>query len=152
MVKTNLRWLGAAWKLLPNRIRRRLTRAANNKFMASVVGVITNPRGEILILNHVLRPGSGWGLPGGFMNWTEEPEDALRREMREEVSLELRNVRLEHVRNLGGHIEIVFSAEAAGEPVISSHEISGFSWFPVSNLPEGLQPGQIMLIKRIHGG
>src|ERR1043165_6051075 len=45
--------------------------------------------GRVLLLRHVLRKGSGWGIPGGFLRAGEQPEEAVCRELREETGLEL---------------------------------------------------------------
>src|SRR5438477_13036922 len=95
--------LGSVWKKMPRRLRRWLTRRVQVKFTISAAGVITNERGEVLLLNHVLRPVSGWGLPGGFLNAGEQPEAAFRREIREETGLELADVKLAHSRTLQQH-------------------------------------------------
>jgi len=64
----------------------------------------------------------GWALPGGFVEYGESVEDAVRREMREETGLELANLRQFHVysdpkRDPRGHcVSVVFSADGVGEP------------------------------------
>src|SRR5438552_2393758 len=101
--------LGKIWKVLPRNSRRWLTRRLQPHFTVSAAGVITNDRGEVLLLNHVLRPVSGWGLPGGFLNAGEQPEAAFAREIREETGLELSDVKLAHSRTMQRHIEIIFT-------------------------------------------
>jgi len=117
--------------------------------MVSVVAVVTNQDGKVLILDHVLRPGSGWGLPGGFMEPFEQPEESIRREMREEVGLELQDVRLVIVRSLGRHIEVIYRADAFGEARVMSREITQFGWFDPTQLPADLNAGQRTLVARI---
>ena len=60
-----------------------------------VVGVLRNERGEYLLCrmppDRGVFPGE-WGLPGGGLEPGETLEQALRREIREELSLELRDV------------------------------------------------------------
>ena len=61
-----------------------------------VVGVVQNKAGEILICkmprNRGVFPGQ-WGLPGGGIEEGETVETALRRELEEEVGLEVTNIR-----------------------------------------------------------
>ena len=66
--------LGKFWKLTPPFLRLRLIRASQSKFTASAAAVITNERGEILLLDHYIRPGGGWGFPCGFL----ESGDSIR--------------------------------------------------------------------------
>jgi nucleoside triphosphatase len=60
-----------------------------------VVGIVRNPRGEYLLCrmpdDRGVFPGE-WGLPGGGVEPGETLEQALRREIREELGLELRDV------------------------------------------------------------
>ena len=64
-------------------------RFTHARFTVTAGAVIFNDKGEVLLLKHRFRAGSGWGLPGGFMETDEQPIDALRRELREEIGLEV---------------------------------------------------------------
>ena len=56
----------------------------------TVSAVIRDEAGRILLARRAYAPGAGlWDLPGGFMNESEEPLEALGRELREETGLEL---------------------------------------------------------------
>jgi 8-oxo-dGTP diphosphatase len=44
--------------------------------------------GKVLLI-HRRNPPHGWALPGGFVEYGETVEDAVRREMKEETGLEL---------------------------------------------------------------
>ena len=48
--------------------------------------VVENPEGRVLLVRHSYM--AGWGLPGGGVGHGEPPEDALLRELREEVGLQ----------------------------------------------------------------
>ena len=123
-------------------------RATQRKFTASVAAIIQNERGEVLLLNHVLRPApSGWGIPGGFLDFGEQPSDAVKRELREETGLELKELKIFRVRTIGRHIEIIFSAEAIGEASVKSREISGLGWFKVEEMPEKMSRIQKTVIE-----
>ena len=81
--------IGQVWGRIPYFARLRVIRATQAKFTVSVAAIIINERDEILLLNHVLRPVFGWGVPGGFVEAGEQPETAVRREIREETGLEI---------------------------------------------------------------
>ncbi len=141
--------IGKLWKWMPKRVRRWLTRRFQTSFTVSAAGVITNERGEVLLLNHVLRPVSGWGLPGGFLDAGEQPEAAFRRELREETGIELSDVTHVLTRTLHRHIEIIFAAKTIGEPVVKSREIIELGWFDLENMPPGMSIDQKFLILKI---
>src|ERR1043166_9655771 len=103
------------WKVLPKPLRTFIARRVETKFTVSVTGIVTNDRGEVLLLDHLLRPKSGWGPPGGFLERGEQPETALKREIKEETTLELKDIRLVRARTFKRHVEIVFTARAVGE-------------------------------------
>jgi 8-oxo-dGTP diphosphatase len=144
--------IGFAWKSLPSWLRLRIIRTTQQKFTVSAAAVITNRQGEVLLLNHLLRPFSGWGLPGGFLTAAEQPEEAIRRELREETGLELKDVEMFQVRTIGRHVEIMFRATAYGEARVHSREITELGWFHVDELPEGLPRSQKDVVRRLVAG
>lgn len=140
------------WKKMPPWLRLRITRATQHKFTASVVGIISNEDGEVLLLDHLLRPASGWGLPGGFLEPFEQPADGLRRELREETGLELTDVKHFRTRVIRRHVEILFTARATGDGAIGSREISEIRWFPIDAVPPEMNRDQQALIREVFHG
>jgi len=120
---------------MPPRARTFVTRRLQPKFTVSVTGIVTNDRGEVLLLDHWLRPNSGWGPPGGFVEAGEQPEAALRREIKEETTLDLADVRLLRARTFKRHIEIIFTAAAVGEARLKSREIREVRWCMPDEMP-----------------
>jgi len=56
----------------------------------AVACIIENPQGEILLTRRAFEPAKGMlDLPGGFVNLDETAEDAVRREIKEELNLEI---------------------------------------------------------------
>ncbi len=66
--------VGTIWKNLMPYLRLKIVRATQQKFTVSVAAIIINENEEILLLNHVLRPHSVWGIPGGFVKSGDSPK------------------------------------------------------------------------------
>jgi ADP-ribose pyrophosphatase YjhB (NUDIX family) len=137
------------FRAIPAGLRLRLVRMSQRKFTASAAAVVVNDAGEVLLLNHVLRPFSGWGLPGGFIDRGEQPESAIRRELMEEAGIELEELAMYRVRTVNAHIEIIFTARTAGEAAVSSREIMDLGWFAADDLPEKMSEAQKRLIELV---
>ena len=140
---------GKIWKKLPPLARLKIIRLSQHKFTASAAAIITNESGQLLLLDHFWRPGSGWGLAGGFLEYGEQPERAILRELLEETGLELKNVKLLRTRVVRRHIEFLFRAEATGTAEVKSREIRQARWFAPDELPEKMSVVQKSLIEKV---
>ena len=68
----------------------------------AVIGFVTHA-GRLLLIRRAVRPAKGkWALPGGYMDAGEMPEDALRRELCEEVGLDIQIERLLNIYPMAG--------------------------------------------------
>ncbi len=141
--------VGAAWLRVPRRVRRLVVRMTHTRFVISAGGIITDDKGRVLLLKHRFRPGSGWGIPGGFMKDGEQPEDALQRELQEEVGLRLGNLKLFTTRAFiePKQLELVYCCRAIGDTDQLSFEIQKAAWFYPDELPVELPKDQAELIK-----
>jgi ADP-ribose pyrophosphatase YjhB (NUDIX family) len=137
------------WQATPAPIRVNLIWFAQKKFTVSAAAIVFNEERKALLLNHILRPLSTWGIPGGFIDANEQPEEAVRREIREETGLELENLRLYRVRTIGRHVEILFTARGVGEAEVKSREIIELGWFAPNEMPEGTSKFQKYLIEEL---
>ena len=125
-------------------------RVAHTRFTVTAGAVIFNDKGEVLLLKHRFRAGSGWGLPGGFMEKGEQPIDALRRELREEIGLELDDVKVFAARSFKKpkQVEVLFRARANAQVQSRTVEVERAEWFALDALPEGLPRDQRVYIER----
>jgi phosphoglycolate phosphatase-like HAD superfamily hydrolase/ADP-ribose pyrophosphatase YjhB (NUDIX family) len=59
--------------------------------ISTVGALILNAGGEVLLIR-THKWSDLWGIPGGKIKWGETSEDALRREIKEETNLEIRDI------------------------------------------------------------
>ena len=140
--------LGKTWRAMPVWIRRAILRATQTSFTVSAATVVINFDNRILLLNHVLRPASGWGVPGGFLNANEQPIDAAKREVFEETGLVVDKLEMFYVQTLHRHVEFWFVGNANGEVRAKSREILEASWFTFSEMPPELNSKDRRLVKQ----
>ena len=120
------------------------------RFTVTAGALIFDDAGQVLLLKHRFRSGSGWGLPGGFLEAGEQPLDALRRELREEIGLDLEQVEVFAARSFKRprQVEVLFRCRANAEVKPRTMEVERAEWFSVRSLPDGLPKDQRVLIER----
>ena len=143
----------ALWRHAPSSVRRWGVRFFEPRFNVTAGAVITDDSGRVLLLEHFFRAGSGWGIPGGFLEKGEQPEEALRRELREEIGLELESAEIALVRTLRQpiQVEIIFRCRPRGSVGRRNAEIKSAGWFALDQLPPALSRDQRGLIERVIG-
>jgi mutator protein MutT len=125
-------------------------RLTHTRFTVTAGAVIFNDRRQVLLLKHRFRTGSGWGLPGGFLERGEQPIEALRRELREEIGLEVDDVEVFAARSFSRpkQVEVLFRARANAEVKSLTIEVERAEWFALDSLPEGLPRDQRGYVER----
>ena len=125
-------------------------RFTHTRFTVTAGAVIFNDQKQVLLLKHRFRAGSGWGLPGGFIERGEQPIEALRRELREEIGLELEDVEVFAARSFKKpkQVEVLFRARANANVKPLTMEVELAEWIELDSLPEGLPRDQRVYVER----
>nr|WP_041657806.1 NUDIX domain-containing protein [Marinithermus hydrothermalis] len=132
--------------------------AAQERYPIPTVGaLVQGPSGRILLVRTTKWRGT-WGVPGGKVRWGESLEAALRREVREEVGLELTRIRWALVQEAvndpafyrSAHFILLnYFAETDREAVRPNEEIAEWAWVvPESALDYPLNRYTRVLIER----
>ena len=120
------------------------------------VGAILVREGRVLLSRRAREPGKGlWDLPGGFLEVGEHPEDAIRRELREETGLEARVVRLLAIATGeyqgAGTLNLVYLCEAEGEPR-ADDDSAELRWCAPDDLPPMAFPHEEAAVRAWRSG
>lgn len=109
--------------------------------IAGVSVIVTNLSGDVLLLKHSYGPAV-WGLPGGGLGRGEDPADAARREVHEELGVDLARIdfvgTLEEVLSGSPHTAHIFTAVCDRQPRPDRREVIEARFFPSHSLPEPL--------------
>ena len=129
------------YQRLPVTGRRWVVRTIAPSYTMGAICVIERRDGAILFVRHSYR--TRWGVPGGLLCRREEPADAARREVLEEVGLavQLLGEPVVVVDAAPQRIDLVYRARPAAGADLSaigpvSPEITEVRWFPPDELPE----------------
>ncbi|MDI3502413.1 MAG: 8-oxo-dGTP diphosphatase [Archaeoglobi archaeon] len=124
------------------------------------VGALIFRNGRLLVIKRGNPPYAGyWSVPGGKVNWGESLEEALKREIREELLVEI------EVEKLAGIVESIYREDGevkyhyiiidyfcrivSGEPVASDDALE-LRWVTMDELKElDVTPTLLKLLKNI---
>ncbi len=111
---------------------------------AAVAVLILNEKGELLLTKRAFEPSKGTlDLPGGFVDINESAEQALRRELREELQVEVTNIQY-----LGSYpneyvysgltiftLDMAFACRAVDFKTLKANDdVADFAFYPLSEI------------------
>jgi 8-oxo-dGTP diphosphatase len=110
------------------------------------IGIIITKDDQVLLMKRKGPHGHGtWSTPGGHLDFGETPEGCAAREAKEEVGLDVVDIRFRAVTNdlfeaTGKHyITIWMEGKSIGEPFIAAEEeVVEIGWFAWDSLPQPL--------------
>lgn len=109
--------------------------------IAGVSVFIRNEHEHILLIRQSYGP-PGWTMPAGGASLSEDPDMAVRREVREELACELVELELLHEGEETMHGALqrnwIFAARVESEPVPDRREVIEARWFSLDALPHPL--------------
>lgn len=114
--------------------------------------MLFNGRGELLLIRNAYGHRDLFVFPGGGIGRSEAPVAAARREVREEVGLDVEELTLvsTHASMAEGKRDTIFlfAGVAEGAPRIDGVEVEEARFFPLDALPERTSPA---VLRRVEG-
>jgi 8-oxo-dGTP diphosphatase len=110
------------------------------------IGIIITKDNQVLLMKRNGPHGHGtWSTPGGHLDFGETPEGCAAREAKEEVGLDVVDIRFRAVTNdlfegtVKHYITIWMEGNSTGEPFIAAEEeVAEIGWFAWDSLPQPL--------------
>jgi 8-oxo-dGTP diphosphatase len=107
------------------------------------VAVLVEDEERVLLVRRAVMPQLGWwALPAGYMEFDEEPQQAARREVKEETSLQVELTSLLDVFPItnpnGRGVLIVYWGRVTGGELHADDDASEARWFTAAELPANL--------------
>ncbi len=132
--------LSKIWKLLNKRVQWYSIWLIHSKFNVGLSIIIPNTEGQILLAEHVFSGPESWRLVGGYINKNENIYSAAKREIKEELGIDIEIDRVLRIRSgFMYRIEITLvskSVDIAQEFLINKKEIKQIGWFKQGEEPE----------------
>lgn len=128
-------------ELMPYQTPRLNENKGKKKLKENALAVIVDNDNKILLLKRAEEPGTWmpnkWGLVGGGIEKGETPEEACKREIKEEIGLDIdKFVQSFSIEKFEGSIEYVFACRYTGEPtdVELNEENTNYGWYDIDEM------------------
>lgn len=127
------------WRTLPMWAHVLVTRLTQPKFNAGVSALVFDERDRVLLFKHTYRKFE-WGIPGGALEYKEQPIEAVAREFYEETGMQIEVIRLLKVNSAREfpHLGITYLCKIISGEFSPSHEVSEMKYFDMNDLPNML--------------
>ena len=117
---------------------------------AVIIGIINGDK--IMLVTHAANT-TRYGLVAGFIEIGETAEEAVAREVMEEVGLKVKNIRYYKSQPWGvaGNLSLGYFCEVDGDdtPNIDINELATATWHHKDAIPEGAQDDGISLTREM---
>jgi len=117
------------------------------------VGAVIIENGKVLLARRANEPFKDhWDFPGGFLECNEKPQEGLRREVAEELTIGVKAI---HVLGIypdtygpgdDATLNIYYSCKISNGKITPQAEIAKAQWFDINSLPPELAFGHVKLV------
>ncbi len=108
---------------------------------------------KVLLVQRAMEPGQGlWGMPGGFVELNEHPQETVRRELLEETDLKVEVERLLDVFLNDNTVTIAYAVQVVDGSIKAGDDAAKVGWFSKDALPKLVFTSTIELAHRWRNG
>ena len=127
-----MRKLLHVWGKFPVWVHMLAARILRPRFQVAVAALIFDAQRKVLLFKHTYRKFE-WGIPVGGLEFGEQPEEGVIREVYEESGLTIQVERL--LSRLFKHVTLVYLCRIGNGEFRESDEVSDMEYFDVKELP-----------------
>ena len=143
------RFLLKIWRELPYWLQVILSRIIRPLYQVGVTAVIFNSENRLLLGKSTYQKFHPWGMPGGGLEYGENAEEAVVREVFEETSLVVKLEKLLLVKTFAPDKFILYYlCNVQGGVFQPSDEVSDVAYFALDQLPD-IRPRDYDVLKQI---
>lgn len=141
------KYLLKIWREFPIWLQWTIARLVRPSYRVAVAAIILDEQGRILLCKHTYRKARPWGIPGGSLEYGEDPEEAISREIFEETGLKVKVKRLLLAESSkeDHHVSLIYSCRIISGSFKSNIEVSQTRFFKLNKLPNLLQTEKTLL-------
>jgi len=138
------------WGIFPVWLQTLLSRVLRPRYRVAVAAFIFDEDDRILLCEHTYRRAYPWGLPAGGLEFGEDPEDGIKRELKEETGFNVHVERLLYADSSDEfhHVSLIYLCKIVDGTFTPNPEVSSVKFYPLDQLPR-LLPTEKTLIDKM---
>lgn len=147
---TNKTALLKVWRVLPSPLQMIASRIIRPLFQVFAAGVIFDRNQNILLVKSTYQRSHPWGLPGGSLEYGEQPEAAAIREVWEETGFVVCIEKFLLVSSwLPDRVGLYYLCRITDGTFHPTDEVSEYGYFSLDNLPD-IRPLDFEILTKLH--
>lgn len=137
------------WGTFPIWLQTLVARFLRPRFRVAVAAFVFDEENRILLCEHTYRKSHPWGLPAGGLEYGEDPEEGIKRELREETGFNVQVERLLYADSAVEfhHVSLIYLCRIIDGTFKPNLEVSSVKFYPLDQLPRLLPTEQALIEK-----